>query len=90
MGQSSTVSPDDEVIDRIVEVAGAVPEVMEVIRTQAFAGSDDANLLIRHVQRRGGKGAYLMIGGAALGRTTVRTSTWWRRRSRSASTSSPH
>ncbi|MCA2226617.1 amidohydrolase [Nonomuraea aurantiaca] len=67
MGQSSTVSPDDEVIDRIVEVAGALPEVVEVIRTQAFAGSDDANLLIRHVQRRGGKGAYLMIGGGSPG-----------------------
>ncbi|MGW0200095.1 amidohydrolase [Nonomuraea sp. NPDC003201] len=66
-GSSATVTPDDDLVDRIVDVAGAHPGVVEVIRTQAFAGSDDANLLIRHVQRRDGKGAYLMIGGGSPG-----------------------
>ncbi|MEU5647011.1 amidohydrolase [Streptomyces milbemycinicus] len=67
MGQSATVAPDDEMIDRIVEVATAHDDVTEVIRTQAFAGSDDANLLIRHVQQRGGVGAYLMVGAGSPG-----------------------
>ncbi|AGP52271.1 amidohydrolase [Streptomyces rapamycinicus] len=67
MGQSATVAPDDELIDRIVDVATAHDDVTEVIRTRAFAGSDDANLLIRHVQRHGGKGAYLMVGAGSPG-----------------------
>ncbi len=67
MGQSATVAPDDELIDRIVDVATAHDDVTEVIRTRAFAGSGDANLLIRHVQRRGGKGAYLMVGAGSPG-----------------------
>ncbi len=67
MGQSATVAPDDEMIDRIVEAATAHNDVTEVIRTQALAGSDDANLLIRHVQQRGGKGAYLMVGAGSPG-----------------------
>ncbi|WP_413099825.1 amidohydrolase [Streptomyces sp. Inha503] len=67
MGQSATVAPDDELVDRIVDVATAQDGVTEVIRTRAFAGSDDANLLIRHVQRRGGKGAYLMVGAGSPG-----------------------
>ncbi|MGY0064429.1 amidohydrolase [Streptomyces sp. LZ34] len=67
MGQSATVAPDDEMIDRIVEVATAHRDVTEVIRTQQFAGSDDANLLIRHVQQRGGMGAYLMVGAGSPG-----------------------
>ncbi|MFJ1996536.1 M20/M25/M40 family metallo-hydrolase [Streptomyces asiaticus] len=67
MGQSATVTPDDELIGRIVDVATAHGDVTEVIRTRAFAGSDDADLLIRHVQRRGGKGAYLMVGAGSPG-----------------------
>lgn len=42
MGQSATVAPDDEMIDRIVEAAKAQRDVVEVTRTKAFAGSDDA------------------------------------------------
>ncbi|MEU4222729.1 amidohydrolase [Nonomuraea sp. NPDC026600] len=67
MGRSTTVTPDEEVVDRIVEAAGAHPAIVEVIRTRAYAGSDDANLLIRHVQQRGGQGAYLMIGTGSPG-----------------------
>ena len=59
--------PDEEVVDLIVEAAKAHPAIVEVIRTRAFSGSDDANLLIRHVQRRGGQGAYLMIGTGSPG-----------------------
>jgi aminobenzoyl-glutamate utilization protein A len=67
MGQSATLSPDDELIDRIVATATAEPAVAEVIRTQSLAGSDDANLLIRHVQRSGGQGAYVMVGASSPG-----------------------
>ena len=67
MGQSATLAPDDELIDRIVGVATAQPAVLDVIRTQTLAGSDDANLLIRHVQARGGQGAYIMIGASSPG-----------------------
>lgn len=67
MGRSATVTPDDEMVDRIVRAATAHPQVTEVIRTRTVAGSDDANLLIRHVQRRGGQGAYLMVGAGSPG-----------------------
>jgi aminobenzoyl-glutamate utilization protein A len=67
MGQSATLSPDDELIDRIVGVATVQTAVADVIRTQTLAGSDDANLLIRHVQSRGGQGAYIMIGASSPG-----------------------
>jgi aminobenzoyl-glutamate utilization protein A len=67
MGQSATLAPDDELIDRIVGAATAQPAVLDVIRTQTLAGSDDANLLIRHVQARGGQGAYVMIGASSPG-----------------------
>ncbi|MEV0388110.1 amidohydrolase [Nonomuraea sp. NPDC050643] len=67
MGRSTTVTPDDELVDRIVEVAGTRAGIVEVIRTREFSGSDDANLLIRHVQQRGGQGAYLMVGTGSPG-----------------------
>ncbi|MDH6624562.1 aminobenzoyl-glutamate utilization protein A [Streptomyces sp. LBL] len=67
MGQSATVAPDDELIDLIVKAAETHREVTEIVRTQVLAGSDDANLLIRHVQRRGGMGAYLMVGAGSPG-----------------------
>jgi aminobenzoyl-glutamate utilization protein A len=67
MGQSATLTADDELIDRIVGAAATLPAVAEVIRSQNFAGSDDANLLIRHVQGRGGQGAYVMVGASSPG-----------------------
>lgn len=67
MGQSATVHPDDELVDRIVEVARTQAAVHAVERTRWLAGSDDANLLIRHVQQRGGQGAYIMVGAASPG-----------------------
>lgn len=67
MGQSATVKPDEELIDLIVAVAEAHPDVRKLHRTQAFAGSDDANLMIRHVQQRNGLGAYIMVGAASPG-----------------------
>lgn len=67
MGRSATLAPDDEMIDRIVAVATAHDDVTDVVRTRSLSGSDDANLLIRHVQQRGGRGAYLMIGAGSPG-----------------------
>lgn len=67
MGQSATVKPDEELIDLIMAVAEAHPDVRKLHRTQAFAGSDDANLMIRHVQQRNGWGAYIMVGAASPG-----------------------
>jgi aminobenzoyl-glutamate utilization protein A len=67
MGQSATVQPDEELIDLIVGVAEAHPDVQKVHRTKSLAGSDDANLMIRHVQQRNGLGAYLMVGAASPG-----------------------
>lgn len=66
-GRSATVAPDDELVDRIVDVARAHPAVDTVHRTKTLAGSDDAALSIRHVQQRGGLGAYLMIGASSPG-----------------------
>jgi aminobenzoyl-glutamate utilization protein A len=67
MGRSATLTPDDELIDHIVDAASHQSTVSEVIRTRMVAGSDDANLLIRHVQQRGGQGAYIMTGTASPG-----------------------
>jgi aminobenzoyl-glutamate utilization protein A len=67
VGRSTTVIPDDETVDRIVDVARKHPDITEVVRTRMFAGSDDANLLIRHVQQHGGQGAYVMVGTGSPG-----------------------
>ena len=67
MGQSATISPDEEMIDLLVNAFSKHPKVGKVHRTQTFAGSDDANLMIRHVQLHGGIGAYLMVGASSPG-----------------------
>lgn len=67
MGQSVTISPDDALVNRIVDVARGHSDVHTVQHTRDLAGSDDANLLIRQVQRQGGQGAYMMIGGSSPG-----------------------
>src|SRR4029453_9551973 len=67
MGQSATVQPDEELIDLIVGVAEAHPDVQKVHRTKTMGRSDDANLRIRHVQQRNGLGAYVMVGADSPG-----------------------
>lgn len=61
-GRACTLRPDDELVDAIAAVADGCPGVESVTRTAPGLGSDDAHLLIRNAQQRGGLGAYLNVG----------------------------
>jgi len=66
-GQSATLTPDDSVIDLLVASSEQDERITSIERSEMLAGSDDANLLIRHVQQRGGVGAYCMVGASSPG-----------------------
>jgi len=61
-GEAPTASPDESVVDVVATAAAAVPGVDEVRRTGSLGGSEDAALLMRRVQERGGRAAYVCVG----------------------------
>jgi aminobenzoyl-glutamate utilization protein A len=64
-GGSATSSADAERIADIRRAAVGVPAVTDLIdRNDGMFGSDDAHLMILDVQRSGGTGSYIMVGGA--------------------------
>jgi aminobenzoyl-glutamate utilization protein A len=65
MGHAVTVQPDDELVDAIASAAEEVPGVTEIQRTAPMGASDDASLFIRNTQRRGGQGAFIMVGAGS-------------------------
>lgn len=62
IGSACTMSPDTELVERIVELARQMEIVRDVVDLAPMTGSDDAHLFIREVQRRGGIGAYINVG----------------------------
>jgi aminobenzoyl-glutamate utilization protein A len=62
MGEAVDFTSDEEMVDHVVAVAQALPEVREVARTKVFGGSEDATILARRVQARGGKAVFFVIG----------------------------
>ncbi|MBO0811922.1 MAG: amidohydrolase [Microlunatus sp.] len=61
-GRAVTITPDDELVDRIIAAAEQLDGIPEILRHAPQGGSDDVNLMIRGVQADGGQGAYLNIG----------------------------
>lgn len=62
LGHASTADSDPELTALIAEAAHEVPGVDEVLPTARFGASDDATLMMRRVQERGGKAAYITVG----------------------------
>jgi aminobenzoyl-glutamate utilization protein A len=53
---------DPELADLVGAVASSVAGVESVLPSDALGGSEDATFLMRHVQERGGKAAYVVVG----------------------------
>jgi aminobenzoyl-glutamate utilization protein A len=51
-------------VDVITSVAATVPAIGKVAETAGFGGSEDATILARRVQARGGQAAYFVIGSS--------------------------
>jgi aminobenzoyl-glutamate utilization protein A len=61
-GWAPSARSDDAVRDVVAEVAGGVAGVDSVVRSGTLGGSEDATVLMRHVQERGGTAAYVVVG----------------------------
>jgi aminobenzoyl-glutamate utilization protein A len=62
MGEAVDLICDDEMVDHVMAVAKGNPSVQNVVRHQLFGGSEDATILARRVQARGGKAVFFVIG----------------------------
>ena len=62
MGEAVDLVNDPALVDVIAEVAASVPGVAKVTAAANFGGSEDATILARRVQARGGQAAYFVIG----------------------------
>jgi aminobenzoyl-glutamate utilization protein A len=61
-GWAPSARSDDAVRDVVADVAGGVAGVDSVVRSGSLGGSEDATVLMRHVQERGGTAAYVVVG----------------------------
>lgn len=62
MGSAVDFTADREFSAELGEIAAAAPYVESVQEYMNFNGSDDATILMKHVQSLGGKSAYLVVG----------------------------
>lgn len=62
MGEAVDFIPDDEMTEHVIAVATTLPSITDVQRSMAFNGSDDATIMIKKVQSRGGKASYFVTG----------------------------
>jgi aminobenzoyl-glutamate utilization protein A len=53
---------DTDIADIVGAVASGVDGVDSVLPSDTLGGSEDATFLMRHVQERGGKAAYVVVG----------------------------
>ncbi|SEN19631.1 aminobenzoyl-glutamate utilization protein A [Halorientalis persicus] len=61
-GQAPSAENDPELVDVVEAVAGRTEGVESVLRHDDLGGSEDATYLMRHVQDRGGKAAFVCVG----------------------------
>ena len=61
-GEAPTAAGDADVVDRVAAAAADVPDVTDVHREGTLGGSEDAALLMRHVQERGGRASFVCVG----------------------------
>jgi aminobenzoyl-glutamate utilization protein A len=62
LGEAPGADSDDEVVDVVERVARATAGVDSVLRRDDLGGSEDATYLMRRVQERGGRAAYVGVG----------------------------
>ncbi|MGQ0285615.1 M20 family metallo-hydrolase [Pasteurellaceae bacterium 22721_9_1] len=62
MGEAVDMNNDPELVKLIEEIAIAQPDVTDSTKDYAFNASEDATILGRRVQDRGGKAIYFIIG----------------------------
>jgi aminobenzoyl-glutamate utilization protein A len=62
VASAPSAASDPELADVVGAVASTVEGVDSVVPSDALGGSEDATFLMRHVQERGGKAAYVGIG----------------------------
>lgn len=67
LGQTAAFAPDPELVALVAEVAGSSGRFERVLNTHPAGGSEDAGLMIRRVQERGGFGTYIGIGCPTVG-----------------------
>lgn len=61
-GQANSLSNDEELMNVLNKVIKNVPEITCPVQQRLFGGSEDATVLIKRVQQRGGKGIYFIVG----------------------------
>ncbi|RXK48357.1 amidohydrolase [Halorientalis pallida] len=61
-GQAPSAENDPELVDVVEAIAGRTEGVDSVLRHDDLGGSEDATYLMRHVQDRGGKAAFVCVG----------------------------
>jgi len=61
-GEAPTAAGDADVVEQIADVAADVRGVTDVLREGTLGGSEDAALLMRHVQERGGRASFVCVG----------------------------
>ncbi len=64
VGEATDLTSDGELVELVAAVARQTPGIRSVMREANFGGSEDATILARRVQSRGGKAAYFVIGSA--------------------------
>ncbi|OZN24312.1 peptidase M20 [Actinobacillus seminis] len=62
MGEAVDMNNDTQLIDLVSEIALEQPEVQQIQAKYAFNASEDATILGRRVQERGGKAIYFILG----------------------------
>lgn len=62
IGKGTTITCDEELIDLVLEEAKEIEEFDSLNRYGQANGGEDASLLIKRVQKCGGKGTYMIVG----------------------------
>jgi aminobenzoyl-glutamate utilization protein A len=61
-GEAPSAESDDELVDLVHAAAGEHPAVTDPTRRGSIGGSEDATVLMQHVQDRGGYATYVGVG----------------------------
>lgn len=67
MGEAVDLFNDKELVDMLDDVCSKTEGVTKVLHEVNFGGSEDATILARRVQKKGGKAAYFVLGSDRAG-----------------------
>lgn len=67
MGEAVDLFNDKELVDMLDDVCSKTEGVTKVLHEVNFGGSEDATILARRVQEKGGKAAYFVLGSDRAG-----------------------